>query len=65
VHDDQWARGGGRGGNEEAQRVLPFHGSSHSITTYRAQPTPTQLRVAAFIKALHEVTRAELHRGFD
>ncbi|GBG00463.1 glutamate dehydrogenase, partial [Raphidocelis subcapitata] len=23
------------------------------------------LRVAAFIKALHEVTRAELHRGFD
>jgi hypothetical protein len=26
---------------------------------------PKQLRVAAFIKALHEVTRAELHRGFD
>lgn len=25
----------------------------------------SQLRVAAFIKALHEVTRAELHRGFD
>ena len=24
-----------------------------------------QLRTAAFIKALNEVTRAELHRGFD
>jgi glutamate dehydrogenase (NAD(P)+) len=23
------------------------------------------LRVAAFIKALQEVTRAEIHRGFD
>lgn len=23
------------------------------------------LRTAAFVKALHEVTRAELHRGFD
>ncbi|GBF94286.1 hypothetical protein Rsub_06908 [Raphidocelis subcapitata] len=37
--------------------------SASNLEVHRDKGVP--LHVAAFIKALHEVTRAELHRGFD
>jgi glutamate dehydrogenase (NAD(P)+) len=36
----------------------------HKIWTIHKEKN-VPLRVAAFVKALQEVTRAEIHRGFD